>query len=59
MTEDGFDLILFLVLDVGINVITVAVLVLIFELFKVLDVVNIIGDLGASARHADFIRGWS
>jgi len=55
MTKDGFNLILFLVLDVGINVITVAILILIFELFKVLDVVNIIGDLGASAGHADFV----
>ena len=55
MTKDGFNLILFLVLDVGINVITVAILVLIFELFKVLDVINIIGDLGASAGYPDFV----
>lgn len=55
MTKDGFNLILFLILNVGINVITGAILVLIFELFKVLDVVNIIGDFGASAGHADFV----
>lgn len=57
MTEDCFNLILFLVLDIGINVITVTILILIFKLFKVLDVVNIIGNLCASAGHADFVGG--
>jgi hypothetical protein len=32
---------------------------LFLKLFKVLNVVNIIGDLGASAGHTEFVGRWS
>lgn len=57
MGQNGLDFVFFLILDIGVDVIAVAVFLGVFELFKVLDVVDIIWDSYASTGHAHFLCG--
>lgn len=57
VTKNGFNFVFLLILNIRVHVIPIAVFVCLFKLFKVLDIVNIVGDLGAPTRNADFLGG--
>ena len=58
MTQDCLDFILLVVLDIGIDIVTILILDILLKLFKVLNIVNVIRDLGSPTRDADFIKRW-
>jgi len=54
MTQYRLDLILLVVLDIGIDVVTI--LDILLKHFKVLNIVNVIRSLGPPTRDANFFR---
>lgn len=59
VSKDSFNLVLFFILDIGVGVIAIFGVVAGFEFFKVLDIVDIIGNSAAPTGHANFVTGSS
>lgn len=59
VAKNGLDFIFFLILDVGIYVIAVLRFVIVLIFFKVLNVVDVVGDLSSPAGNTDLIGGGS
>lgn len=59
VSKDSFNLMLLFILDVGIGVIAIFGVVAGFEFFKILDIVDIIGNSAAPTRHTNFVTGSS
>jgi len=43
-------------LDIGIDIVTILIIDILLKLFKVLNVINVIRDLGPPTRDSDFVR---
>ena len=56
MTENALDLVLFLFLHVWVGIVS-RVNLIVVELAKVLDVVNVVGDLTTTAGNSHFVTG--
>lgn len=56
MCENGLYLVFLQVLDGGASIVA-SVGLLLLELFKVLDIVDVVGDLYTSTRDADLVSG--